>query len=99
MLHVNLFSVLQYGFLTIFVAAFPLGPLCCLLNNIIEIRSDAMKFIIDMKRPVAERLPDIGMIRLMEKYIEDLTHFYIIETVLMGHKICFYGEIQLIIIS
>ena len=37
-----------------------------------------MKFIIDMKRPVAERLPDIGMIRLMEKYIEDLTQVVIL---------------------
>ena len=55
-----LFSVLQFGFLTIFVAAFPLGPLCCLLNNIIEIRSDAMKFIVDMRRPVADRVGDIG---------------------------------------
>ena len=52
--------MLQFGFLTIFVAAFPLGPLCCLLNNIIEIRSDAMKFIVDMRRPVADRVGDIG---------------------------------------
>ena len=55
-------AVLQFGFLTIFVAAFPLGPLCCLLNNIIEIRSDAMKFITDMRRPVADRVADIGII-------------------------------------
>lgn len=59
--HEYLEMVLQYGFLTLFVAAFPLGPLCCMLNNITEIRSDAMKFITDMRRPVAERIPDIGI--------------------------------------
>jgi hypothetical protein len=35
------FSVLQFGFITIFVAAFPLAPLCALLNNWMEIRLDA----------------------------------------------------------
>ncbi|KAH3724496.1 hypothetical protein DPMN_050315 [Dreissena polymorpha] len=48
-----------YGFLTILVAAFPLGPLCCLLNNIIEIRTDAVKFATDLRRPLAERAAGI----------------------------------------
>ena len=52
--------MLQFGFLTIFVAAFPLGPLCCLLNNIIEIRFDALKFTTDLRRPLAERTANIG---------------------------------------
>ena len=30
--------VIQFGFITIFVAAFPLAPLFALLNNILEIR-------------------------------------------------------------
>ncbi|XP_052243649.1 anoctamin-1-like isoform X2 [Dreissena polymorpha] len=59
--HEYLEMVLQYGFLTIFVAAFPLGPLCCLLNNIIEIRTDAVKFCTDLRRPLAERAADIGI--------------------------------------
>ena len=33
-----IFSVLQFGFITIFVAAFPLAPLFALLNNWVEIR-------------------------------------------------------------
>merc|ERR1712212_1178472 len=37
--------VLQFGFVTIFVAAFPLAPLFALLNNWIEIRLDAGKFV------------------------------------------------------
>ena len=35
-----IFSVLQFGFITIFVAAFPLAPLFALLNNWVEIRCD-----------------------------------------------------------
>ena len=31
--------VIQYGFITIFVSAFPLAPLFALLNNIIEVNS------------------------------------------------------------
>ncbi|CAF1302502.1 unnamed protein product, partial [Didymodactylos carnosus] len=37
--------VLQFGFITIFVAAFPLAPLFALLNNWIEIRLDAHKLV------------------------------------------------------
>ena len=52
--------VIQFGFVTIFVAAFPLAPLFALLNNIIEIRVDAYKFATQWKRPLAERAQDIG---------------------------------------
>ncbi|PVD28803.1 hypothetical protein C0Q70_11398 [Pomacea canaliculata] len=53
--------VLQFGFLTIFCAAFPLAPLFALLNNIIEIRVDASKFITQLRRPIAERAATIGI--------------------------------------
>ena len=52
--------MLQYGFVTMFVAAFPLAPLFALLNNMIEIRLDAMNFIHNFRRPFAERAEDIG---------------------------------------
>ncbi|CAD5126106.1 DgyrCDS14278 [Dimorphilus gyrociliatus] len=52
--------VIQYGFITIFVAAFPLAPLMALLNNIVEIRLDAIKFVNIWKRPVATKAQDIG---------------------------------------
>jgi len=55
------FSVLQFGFITIFVAAFPLAPLFALLNNWIEIRLDAHKFVCETRRPVPERAEDIGV--------------------------------------
>ncbi|XP_027711602.1 anoctamin-4 [Vombatus ursinus] len=52
--------ILQFGFTTIFVAAFPLAPLLALLNNIIEIRLDAYKFVTQWRRPLASRAKDIG---------------------------------------
>ncbi|XP_066493421.1 anoctamin-7-like [Tiliqua scincoides] len=53
--------VLQFGFITIFVAAFPLAPLFALLNNWVEIRLDAQKFVCEYRRPVAERAQDISI--------------------------------------
>ncbi|KAF9407449.1 hypothetical protein HW555_012527 [Spodoptera exigua] len=57
---VSMLSVLQYGFVTLFVAAFPLAPLFALLNNIAEIRLDAYKMVTQARRPLAERVEDIG---------------------------------------
>lgn len=56
-------SVLQFGFTTIFVAAFPLAPLLALLNNIIEIRLDAYKFVTQWRRPLPSQAKDIGKLR------------------------------------
>lgn len=52
--------MIQYGFVTLFVAAFPLAPLFALLNNIGEIRLDAYKMVTQARRPLAERVEDIG---------------------------------------
>uniref|UniRef100_A0A3Q4H5I6 Anoctamin n=1 Tax=Neolamprologus brichardi TaxID=32507 RepID=A0A3Q4H5I6_NEOBR len=53
--------IIQFGFVTLFVASFPLAPLFALLNNIIEIRLDAKKFVTELRRPVAARAKDIGI--------------------------------------
>ncbi|XP_014675460.1 PREDICTED: anoctamin-7-like [Priapulus caudatus] len=53
--------VLQFGFITIFVAAFPLAPVFALLNNWVEIRLDAHKFVCETRRTVAERCQNIGI--------------------------------------
>lgn len=53
--------VLQYGFVTIFVAAFPLAPFFALLNNILEMRFDAKKLLKFHRRPVTQRVHDIGV--------------------------------------
>ena len=54
-------SVTQYGFVTLFVAAFPLAPLSALINNIIEIRLDAFKFVSIWRRPFAAKSDGIGI--------------------------------------
>lgn len=54
-------SVLQYGFVTIFVAAFPLAPFFALLNNVLEMRLDAKKFLRFYRRPVPRRVKNIGV--------------------------------------
>lgn len=53
--------VLQYGFVTIFVAAFPLAPFFALLNNVLEVRFDANKLLRFHRRPVTQRVRDIGV--------------------------------------
>ena len=55
------FPVIQFGFVTIFVAAFPLAPFFALANNIFEIRIDSDKMVCDLRRPVAHRAQDIGI--------------------------------------
>ncbi|XP_008308325.1 anoctamin-5-like isoform X2 [Cynoglossus semilaevis] len=52
--------VVQFGFITLFVASFPLAPLLALLNNILEIRVDAWKFTTQFRRPVASKARNIG---------------------------------------
>ena len=55
------FPVIQFGFVTIFVAAFPLAPFFALANNIFEIRIDSDKFVCEVRRPIADRAQDIGI--------------------------------------
>ena len=53
--------MLQFGFVTLFVAAFPLAPVFAVINNIIEVRVDADKFVTQYRRPPAVRASNIGL--------------------------------------
>ena len=53
--------VIQFGFVTLFVAAFPLAPFLALVNNVIEIRLDANKFLCEYRRPMPQQAADIGV--------------------------------------
>uniref|UniRef100_A0A8C2ZXN4 Anoctamin n=1 Tax=Cyclopterus lumpus TaxID=8103 RepID=A0A8C2ZXN4_CYCLU len=53
--------VVQFSFTTIFVAAFPLAPLLALINNIFEIRLDAIKMVHLERRLVPRKTNDIGV--------------------------------------
>ncbi|XP_021501901.1 anoctamin-9 [Meriones unguiculatus] len=52
--------MIQYGFTTIFVAAFPLAPLLALISNAVEIRLDAIKMVRLQRRLVPRKAKDIG---------------------------------------
>ncbi|KAM4850559.1 anoctamin-9 [Urocitellus parryii] len=52
--------MIQYGFTTIFVAAFPLAPLLALFSNLVEIRLDAVKMVWLQRRLVPRKAKDIG---------------------------------------
>ncbi|KAB7498085.1 Anoctamin-1, partial [Armadillidium nasatum] len=53
--------ILQYGFVTIFVSSFPLAPLFAFVNNVFETRLDAKKLLTHYRRPVTQRVKDIGV--------------------------------------
>ncbi|CAM4628772.1 anoctamin-8 isoform X1 [Lepidochelys kempii] len=51
---------IQFGYVVLFSSAFPLAALCALINNIIEIRSDAFKLCTGLQRPFGQRVESIG---------------------------------------
>eukprot|EP00002_Diphylleia_rotans_P002649 TRINITY_DN11681_c0_g1_i5.p1 TRINITY_DN11681_c0_g1~~TRINITY_DN11681_c0_g1_i5.p1 ORF type:complete len:722 (+),score=168.54 TRINITY_DN11681_c0_g1_i5:43-2208(+) len=61
--------IIQFGYVTMFAAAFPLAALLAFLNNIIEIRLDAFKMCTTFKRPHYRAVEDIG------------TYYYILEII------------------
>ena len=64
--------MIQFGFITVFVAAFPLAPLFALLNNWIEIRLDGSKYVCEVRRSVADRAQDIGIWYNILEFIANL---------------------------
>uniref|UniRef100_A0A4W5S1R8 Anoctamin n=1 Tax=Hucho hucho TaxID=62062 RepID=A0A4W5S1R8_9TELE len=50
----------QFGYVVLFSSAFPLAATCALINNIIEIRSDALKLCTGLQRPFGQRVESIG---------------------------------------
>lgn len=56
----HLEMLVQMGYVVLFSAAFPLAGLCALINNLIEIRSDAFKLAHVHQRPFGQRVANIG---------------------------------------
>ena len=52
--------VVQYGYLALFSVVWPLTPVSFLINNWIELRSDAVKICVEMQRPTPLRADTIG---------------------------------------
>ncbi|XP_059494560.1 anoctamin-8 isoform X2 [Stegostoma tigrinum] len=51
---------IQFGYVVLFSSAFPLAAMCALINNVIEIRSDAFKLCTGSQRPFGQRVDSIG---------------------------------------
>uniref|UniRef100_A0A0C3TDD7 Anoctamin transmembrane domain-containing protein n=1 Tax=Guillardia theta (strain CCMP2712) TaxID=905079 RepID=A0A0C3TDD7_GUITC len=52
--------VIQFGYVTLFAAAFPLTAALSLMNNLVEIRTDAYKLLKGVQRPPTKVAADIG---------------------------------------
>ncbi|CAH0048678.1 unnamed protein product [Clonostachys solani] len=52
--------VIQFGHLSMFSSAWPLAACCFLVNNWVELRSDAVKIAIGSQRPIPFRADTIG---------------------------------------
>eukprot|EP00736_Rhodelphis_marinus_P007211 Rmarinus@m.17409 len=53
--------IIQFGFVTMFVAAFPLAPVFAFLNNVFEIRIDASKLAYLTRKPFPSSADGIGV--------------------------------------
>ncbi|KAI0099924.1 DUF590-domain-containing protein [Nemania sp. FL0031] len=52
--------VVQFGYLSLFSSIWPLTPVAFLINNWVELRSDAMKIAMGSQRPIPWRADSIG---------------------------------------
>ena len=52
--------IIQFGYVTLFAASFPLAALCAMVNNVTEIRSDAWLLCRGHQRPEWRTQEDIG---------------------------------------
>ncbi|KAI1853271.1 hypothetical protein JX265_000230 [Neoarthrinium moseri] len=52
--------VVQFGYLSLFSAIWPLTPVSFLINNWVELRGDAMKIAVSSQRPIPWRADSIG---------------------------------------
>jgi len=52
--------VIQFGYVSVFSTVWPLTALCCMINNCIELRGDAIKVCKYTRRPIPRRAESIG---------------------------------------
>lgn len=77
--------VIQFGFITLFVASFPLAPLMALINNIIEVRVDAWKLTTQFRRPVAAKAHSIGA---WQEILNGMAVLSVVTNVSAGQHLC-----------
>jgi len=79
---------IQFGYVTLFAAAFPIASLASFLNNVIEIRSDAYKLLLHTQRPHYAGCEDIGS---WQKVLE------VVSTLAVITNVCLIGFTSLIL--
>ena len=52
---------IQFGFITLFASVFPLASLLALINNIVDLRLTARRFLTCYQRPVPQKVQNIGV--------------------------------------
>jgi hypothetical protein len=57
--------LVQFGYVTIFAAAFPAAAVFALVNNLVELRSDAAKILLASQRPYPWNTSSIGIFQTM----------------------------------
>ncbi|KAK9876156.1 hypothetical protein WA026_011272 [Henosepilachna vigintioctopunctata] len=65
----HLEMTVQLGYVILFSSAFPPAAICAMLNNLLEIRSDAFKLVYVCQRPFGQRVPNIGTWQNCMEYI------------------------------
>ncbi|OQR85403.1 anoctamin-like protein [Achlya hypogyna] len=73
--------VIQFGYSSFFVIAFPLTPLLSYINNVIEIRIDGYRLTVDCRRPVPRNVDGLGLwVDVLENFVtfSIVTNAYVI---------------------
>lgn len=52
--------VTQFGYVTVWSIVWPLAPVFALINNYVELRTDALKICKHVRRPIGDRVETIG---------------------------------------
>ncbi|RGB38978.1 calcium-activated chloride channel-domain-containing protein [Rhizophagus diaphanus] len=52
--------ITQFGYVSLFSVIWPLTPIAALINNLVELRSDAIKLCVHTRRPIPHRADSIG---------------------------------------
>jgi hypothetical protein len=53
--------MVQYGFIAMFSIALPIAPCLAMINNLFELRTDAIKLLFELRRPIGELAYTLGI--------------------------------------
>ena len=71
--------MVQYGFIAMFSIALPIAPFLAMINNLFELRTDAIKLLFELRRPIGELAYTLG---IWEKIFDGLSKIAILTNIL-----------------